>query len=105
MPFVRNISSFGCEIVDIDIESETGLDFLEKNLENLVWEYGFVLFKELKPHWSTINTIAHILGNVAEATPVDHPECIFSLHLYLIIFCLHRWANDRQIVNVVLFYV
>ena len=51
MPFVRNISSFGCEIVDIDIESETGLDFLEKNLENLVWEYGFVLFKELKPHW------------------------------------------------------
>jgi len=77
MPFVRNISSFGCEIVDIDIESETGRDFLEKNLENLVWEHGFVLFKELKPHWSTINTIAHILGNVAEATPVDHPECIY----------------------------
>lgn len=77
MPSVRKISSFGAEVYDFDITDESHLNYLRDNLENLVWEHGVVMFKELPTHWSTMNTIAHILGNVAEATPVDHPECIY----------------------------
>ena len=45
------------------------------DLEQLVWQNGFVVLKKLDTHWSVINDIAHKLGNVADASPVDHPEC------------------------------
>lgn len=77
MPEVINLDPFGVQIKDFDIDNQEDLNYLKENLESLVWEHGFVMFKQLPTHWTTINTIAHILGNVAEATPVDHPECIY----------------------------
>jgi alpha-ketoglutarate-dependent taurine dioxygenase len=77
MPSVTKILSFGAQIHDIDIKNENDLLFLQDHLENLIWEHGFVMFKQLTPHWKTINTMAQLLGNVADATPVNHPECIY----------------------------
>jgi len=72
---INNLNPFGLEIKDLDIYKD--YNFLVKNLERLVWKNGFVCIKKLDTHWSVINTIAHILGNVADASPVDHPECIY----------------------------
>ncbi len=77
MPVVRKLDPIGAEIAEIDIFDDQGREFLTENLERLIWEHGFILIRELNPHWTSINTVAQILGNVAEATPVDHPECIY----------------------------
>lgn len=71
----KDLEPFGLQIENVDLY--TDYNFLVKNLERLVWENGFVVLREMNTHWSTINTVAHILGNVADASPVDHPECVF----------------------------
>lgn len=71
----KTLSPFGLMIEELDLFKD--YNFLVKNLEELVWQHGFVCLKKLDTHWSTINTIAHVLGNVADASPVDHPECVF----------------------------
>ena len=68
---LTTLQPFGLQINNFIIE-------LDKNyLEELVWQHGFVVLKKLNTHWTTINDIAHIFGNVADASPVDHPECKF----------------------------
>lgn len=66
---LKKLDPFGLQIEEYDIDNPW-LD-----LESLIWENGFVVLKKLDTHWSTINDIAHKLGNVADASPVDHPEC------------------------------
>ena len=39
------------------------------HLERLVWENGFVVLKKLDNVGPQINAIAHMLGNVADASP------------------------------------
>ena len=62
------LKPFGLQIENYDKDDKI-------DLEQLVWQNGFVVLKKLDTHWSVINDIAHKLGNVADASPVDHPEC------------------------------
>ncbi len=66
---LTRLSPFGLEINDFNFNKDVA------HLEKLIWQNGFVVIKKLNTHWSTINDIAHVLGNVADASPVDHPEC------------------------------
>ena len=66
---LTSLDPFGLQITDFNFKIDA------QYLEELVWKNGFVVIKELDTHWSTINDIAHVLGNVADANPVDHPEC------------------------------
>jgi alpha-ketoglutarate-dependent taurine dioxygenase len=72
---IEKLNPFGLLVNDLNLYKD--YNFLVENLEILIWKNGFVCIKKLDTHWSVINNIAHILGNVAVASPVDHHECIF----------------------------
>ena len=66
---LTQLKPFGLQIENYNVDNPW------IDLEQLVWQNGFVVLKRLDTHWSVINEIAHKLSNVIDASPVDHPEC------------------------------